>query len=580
MAFIGPGRATRPRRIARLIGPAGIVLSVLLLACVSPADGAAQGMPPGDAGDAGRSPEAAAPVEIDGYNLFEVRGRTMEQARGRAAAIASRIRSLARDEKFPVASLRVFDLRDQTNILDDKGVMMSVFDLDARAKGVPRMALAGAIRDRIAQAIENYRTERTREYLLARAWYAGGTTLGLVVVLVAIGWFFRYLNRVLERRYKAKMINVEIRSFHILEAEDLWSALRGAVGAVHVLGVIALLVAYLQYVLALYPWTRPFSRYFLDLILKPLETIGEATLAALPNLVFIVILIFIVRYLLKMTRLFFGAIALGRVKLAGFESEWALPTYKIIRLFAIAFAAVVAYPYIPGSESAAFKGVSIFIGLVLSLGSTSIIGNLIAGYTMTYRRAFRIGDRIRVKDIIGDVVQMRLLETHLRSLKNEEIVVPNTVILSNELVNYSTLAKEQGLILHTGVGIGYDVSWRQVEAMLRLAAERTEGVLRNPPPFVLKSALGDFCVTYELNAYIDDPSAMPELYSRLHENILDVFNEQGIQIMTPAYISDPDEPKTVPPDRWFAPPAATPPGGDETQPDAPRNPAGRPDRPD
>lgn len=578
MAFIMLESRFNLRDVLRLIGSAGIVFSISFLVFGFSPESFAQGLKGGGIDKSGNLQGGTAPVEIDGYRLFEVHAPTMEQARQRASTVASRIRSLAMDEKFSVKSLRVFDLREQTNILDGKGVVMSIFEFDARAKGMPRMALAVAVKDRISRAVEDYRTERTREYLLTKTWYAAGATLGLVTVLVLLGWFFRRLNGHLERRYKARMINVEIRSFHILEAEDLWSALRGAVGAIHVLGVLALLVAYLQYVLTLYPWTRPYSLYFLNLILKPLETIGGATLAALPNLVFIIILVFIVRYLLKMTRLFFGAVALERVKLAGFESEWALPTYKIIRLFAIAFAVVVAYPYIPGSETAAFKGVSIFIGLVLSLGSTSIIGNLIAGYTMTYRRAFRIGDRIRVKDIIGDVVQMRLLETHLRSFKNEEIVVPNTVILSNEVVNYSTLAKEQGLILHTSVGIGYEVSWRQVDALLQLAAERTEGILRNPRPFVLKSSLDDFCVMYELNAYTDDPSAMPQIYSMLHANILDVFNENDVQIMTPAYMGDPDKPKIVPPDRWFVPPASTPHPHNNTGAEESRNAAGRLDK--
>ena len=308
--------------------------------------------------------QSSASVEIDGYVLFAVRGSTPEQAVQRANTIASRIIALARDETFSIESLRVFDHRVQTKILNGKDTVMVVFDTDARAEDKPRMVLAGAFKERMARAIEDYRTERTREFLLAKAWHAGGASLALIVVLVLLAWFFRRLHNFLERRYKARMTNMEVHSFHILETEELWAALRGAIGVIHVLGVLALLVSYLHYVLGLYPWTRPSSLYFLDLILKPLETIGTATLDSLPNLIFILILVLIVRYLLKMTRLFFGGVALGKVKLAGFEREWALPTYKIIRLFAIAFAVVVAYPYIPGSDSAAFKGVSIFVGIV------------------------------------------------------------------------------------------------------------------------------------------------------------------------------------------------------------------------
>jgi small-conductance mechanosensitive channel len=318
------------------------------------------------------------------------------------------------------------------------------------------------------------------------------------------------------------------------------------------------LYVYLHFVLSLYPWTRQFAERLLTLLLNPLVTMGTALLAAVPNLVFIAVLVVVTRYLLKLTRLFSEAVAQGTVTISGFDREWASPTYRIIRLLIIAFAVVVAYPYIPGSESAAFKGVSIFLGVIFSLGSSSIIANLIAGYTMTYRRAFRAGDRIKVSDFIGDVTDVRLMVTHLRSLKNEEIIVPNSLILNSHVINYSSLARQQGLILHTTVGIGYETPWRQVEAMLLMAAERTPGLLRQPPPFVLQQALGDFCVTYELNVYCDEPAAMYRLYTELHRHILDVFNEYNVQIMTPAYVRDPEQPKVVPKEQWFAEPAQLP----------------------
>ena len=224
----------------------------------------------------------------------------------------------------------------------------------------------------------------------------------------------------------------------------------------------------------------------------------------------------------------------------------------------LAFAVVVAYPYIPGSGSDAFKGVSLFLGVIFSLGSSSVISNVIAGYTMTYRRAFRIGDRVRINEHLGDVAETRLLVTHLRSPKNEEIVIPNSLILNSSVVNYSSLAREGKLILNTTVGIGYETPWRQVVTMLLQAAERTEGLLKEPAPFVLQKALGDFAVTYEINAYCGDAQAMNQLYTRLYQNILDVFNEYGVQIMTPAYEGDPEQPKIVPKDQWYAAPASAP----------------------
>jgi len=265
-----------------------------------------------------------------------------------------------------------------------------------------------------------------------------------------------------------------------------------------------------------------------------------------------------------MIRAFFEGVDSGAVKLASFAQEWAWPTYRILRLLVIVFALVVAYPYIPGSQSDAFKGISLFIGLIISLGSSSIIANIIAGYSLAYRRPFRVGDRVRINETVGDVLEMRALVTRLRSLKNEEVVIPSTAILSGEVTNYSTLAAEEGLILHTTVGIGYETPWRQVEAMLKLAANRTTGLLKKPAPFVLQKRLGDFAVTYEINAYCENPKGMLQLYTALHQNILDVFNEYGVAIMTPAYVGDPPALKVVPKEQWYAAPAAAP--GGEPQP--------------
>jgi small-conductance mechanosensitive channel len=226
-----------------------------------------------------------------------------------------------------------------------------------------------------------------------------------------------------------------------------------------------------------------------------------------------------------------------------------------MRFGIVAFALVVAYPYIPGSGSDAFKGISIFIGILFSLGSSSAIANIIAGYMLSYRRAFKVNDRVRIGDVTGDVTEVRVQVTHLRTVKNEEVIVPNSSILNNEIVNYSSYARREGLILHTEVGIGYETPWRQVEGMLLLAAERTGGLLRTPPPFVRQTKLGDFAVTYELNAYCADAQQMGPLYTEMHRSILDVFNEYGVQIMTPAYEGDPPEPKIVPKEAWFAKPS-------------------------
>jgi small-conductance mechanosensitive channel len=252
------------------------------------------------------------------------------------------------------------------------------------------------------------------------------------------------------------------------------------------------------------------------------------------------------------------------VALGTFDPDWATPTYKLVRMAVVAFAVVVAYPYLPGSESAAFKGVSLFLGVMLSLGSSSAISNVVAGYSMTYRKAFKLGDRVKIGDQIGEVLETRLLVTRLRTPKNEEVIIPNSEILNQHVVNFSSLARTEGLILHTRVGIGYETPWRQVEAMLLAAAQRTPGLKSEPRPFVLQKELGDFAVTYELNVYTDRPGAMLRTYTELHRNILDLFNEYGVQIMTPAYEGDPEQPKIVPKEQWHTAPAPPPESGAES----------------
>ena len=500
--------------------------------------------------------QPTATVTLDGEVLCRVRGVTAYPAERRAQNIAARIQSLAADPSVLPETFRVEEAVDRVNILggDDRFVM-SVFDADAALEGISRQHLAEGIRTRMIEAVISYRHDRSTRILLINTAYALAATLGLVLLLVFLHRAFRWSLATAEPRFMARIEGLEAQSFRIIRAKRLWTALRGLLHALHIVLLTVIGYMYLNLVLGLYPWTRSLARRLFAVFLDPLRTMGAGFLDALPNLAFLVILIVVTRYGLKAVRLFFIGIAHGTVTLSGFEREWAMPTYRIIRMLLIAFSLVVAYPYIPGSQSEAFKGISIFLGVIFSLGSSSLIGNVIAGYTMTYRRAYKLGDRIRVNDIEGDVVEMRLLVTHLRTVKNEEIVVPNSLILNSHVINYTTLAGSRGLILHTTVGIGYEVPWRQVEALLRMAAERTPGLLSKPQPFVLQKSLGDFAVTYELNVYTDDPQAMPQLYTALHQNILDVFNEHGVQIMTPAYEGDPDQPKLVPKDQWFAAPA-------------------------
>jgi small-conductance mechanosensitive channel len=496
-----------------------------------------------------------APVTLDGEVLFQVRGVPAYPAKERAQAISKRIEAIAADRSVTADSLRVVEMEDRTRIMSGDGLVAGFVDADAAPEGVSRQLLAERALIKIAAAIVSYRNDRSPRVLLINSAYALGATLLLVVVLLVIRRSFQKLDAAAERRFKARIEALEAQSHQLVEARQLRRALYGIVKGLYGFALLVIGYIYLHFVFGLFPWTRPLAARLFAILLDPLQAMGLGLIDSLPGIGFVAVVVIVTRYVLRLTRLYFESIDRGSVALARFDREWALPTYKIARLLIIAFAVVVAYPYIPGSSSEAFKGISIFLGVVVSLGSSSVIANLMAGYTMIYRRAFKVGDRISIENLTGDVMERRLMVTHLRTIKNEEIIVPNSTIINSNIINYSTLAGSRGLILHTTVGIGYETPWRQVEAMLRLAAERTPGLLKEPAPFVLQKSLGDFAVTYELNAYCDNAQAMARLYTAMHQNVLDVFNEHGVQIMTPAYEGDPEKPKVVPKDQWYQAPA-------------------------
>ena len=497
----------------------------------------------------------SAPVVFDGRTLFRVRGTSSFAAERRAAGIAERIKAVADDRTVSPDAVRAVEIEIGTEISGGRKRVMVVLDADARLESLDRKTLAELLVRTMREAVASYREARTREALLRSAAHAVVATVLLAALVTLVVWVSRRAEKLLGAIYRQRVESVGIQSFQLLRAEQIWVALHRAVVVARALIILGLAFVYLQYVLGVFPWTRGFSNGMLQLILDPLATMGWGVANAVPNLFFLAILFVITRWALKVIHMFFAAVGRGEVDLSGFEKEWADPTYKLLRVAVVALALVVAYPYIPGSGSEAFKGISIFIGIVFSLGSSSTIANIIAGYTMTYRRAFRMGDRVKISGVLGDVIEMRLQVTHLRTIKNEEVIIPNSTILNNEVVNYSSLARTRGLILHTTVGIGYETPWRQVEAMLLLAADRTAEIKREPAPFVRQLALGDFAVTYEINVYCDNAQAMGRIYTGLHENILDVFNEHGVQIMTPAYEGDPEEPKVVPKEQWFSAPA-------------------------
>ena len=298
---------------------------------------------------------------------------------------------------------------------------------------------------------------------------------------------------------------------------------------------VMLLYISLPIIFSIFPFSRDWADSLFHLVWAPFKTILMAVWRYLPNLFSILVIYFVMKYFIRFVKYIFHEIEADKLKLAGFHADWAMPTYSIVRILLYAFMFVLIFPYLPGSDSNIFKGVSVFIGILFSLGSSSAIANMVAGLVITYMRPFKIGDRIKIGDATGDVVEKTLLVTRIKTIKNEIITIPNSSILSSNTTNYTSEAEGVGLIIHTTVTIGYDVPWKDMHQALIDAALRTDFVLDNPRPFVLQTSLEDFYVAYQINAYIQEASRQGGIYSQLHQNIQDVCNERGIEIMSPHY---------------------------------------------
>jgi small-conductance mechanosensitive channel len=414
----------------------------------------------------------------------------------------------------------------------------------------------------LREAIAQYREARQPGRIMQGVKVTAAAVTALALAIVLVTWLSRRIAARATARWMPRVLAIRMPGLHMLSGPQLWASLAAAARGLRFLLVAVLMFVCVDVILRQFPATRPFGKELANHLLEPLRQMGRAFVDELPSLLFLLVLYFVVRFVLRVLRLYFATIETGTVRVRGFDSQWSVPTYRLVRIGVIAFALVVAYPYIPGSESEAFKGLSIFAGVLLSIGSSSFIANYVAGYSLIYRKLFAVGDRVRISDVTGEVMETRVQVTRIRTPKNEEVILPNSTILQSVVTNYSTYARERGLILHTTVGIGYEVPWRQVEGMLLTAAERTAGVLEDPPPFVRQRGLADFAVNYELNVHVASADDMIGRYDELHAHIQDVFNEYGVQIMTPAYEADPPEPKIVPRERWHDKPSRRPVGND------------------
>jgi small-conductance mechanosensitive channel len=397
-----------------------------------------------------------------------------------------------------------------------------------------------------------YQQEHSLQALVSAALK---TLAALIVFILLFLVLLRLVRRINQAIWATQRIHgVKFGTFEFFTAKRIKALLVVTVKICRLLTALFLFYALLHLGLSFFPWTHKYAVKLYESLLSALEVIGGAIWDQTPSIIFLIVLILIARYVLKTLRFIFAQVEEGKITLPGVDAEVAPITYKIVRILVIAFVAVIAYPFIPGSNSAAFKGISIFLGVLFSLGSTSAIANLIAGVSLTYTRSFRVGDVIKVGDALGVVLERKLYVTRIRTYKNQIITIPNGNILTNHVINLSHEAKEgDGLILHTSITIGYDAPWETIHALLIEAASATKHILKNPSPFVLQTGLNDFYVTYELNAYTDAPEVMPRIYGELHQNIQNKFNEAGVEIMSPHYTQVRDGNQTTIPADYLPP---------------------------
>lgn len=363
------------------------------------------------------------------------------------------------------------------------------------------------------------------------------------IIILAFFFFLLRLTRRLLNRVKNKLDSwrgtrippIRIQTFEVISAERLTDGLKWAVDKAKIITWLIILYIFIPIFFSYFPRTRKFVLGYLDYFVVPFKAIFHGIIAFVPNLIFIAITFYVVRYFLKLLRMVFFEIQTGRISFSGFHKDWAQPTFKLSRFLVIVIAVVMVSPYLPGFGSPAFQGLSVFFGILLSLGSTAAIANIVAGAALTYMRPFNVGDRVKIADTMGDVLEKTLLVTRIRTVKNVEVTIPNSMVLGSHMINFSSEAKEGRLILFTSVTIGYDVPWRQVQELLIEAAKVTDGIVTEPTPFVLQTSLNDFSVTYELNVYTADAQHLLRIQSELHANIQDKFNEAGVEIMSPTY---------------------------------------------
>jgi small-conductance mechanosensitive channel len=492
------------------------------------------------------------PVMVGGYEVFRIHQHLgAASAEERAERISARLEELARSSDFDPNEIKTSEEDGVTMVRYGDGLIVTLNDAEAKGSGLSRQALASQYVKLLQEKLTLAREQHTPRYLWRAAIYAAVTMLIYLLVLWLIIAGTRWILRTVETSAKVRFKGIKIQQSEIVQGARLTQLLASGVRLLRAVVIAIVTYVALANAFSFFPWTREHGQRLLGYVVNPLIAMGQATLGYLPNLFYIFVIVVVLHFVLRFLRVIAKEVERGRIRIPGFYPEWVQPTYKIVRFLLYALGVVIVFPYLPFEKSPAFRGISVFLGVLFSLGSTSAVANFVAGIILIYTRGFRKGDWVTIGENTGEVVNQSMLATHVRTIRNEEITIPNSVVLGSHVTNFSLQAQEQGVVLHTSVTIGYDAPWRTIHKLLIDAALRTQYILHEPSPFVLQAELEDSYVKYEINAYTDHPLRMPFIYSDLHANIQDSFYEAGMEIMSPVFHALRDGNRTAIPDKYL-----------------------------
>ena len=477
------------------------------------------------------------PVIVDDDTLFyfyaKRGGHTPQQ---RAENVANDITALGKRFNLKPDSLYIESSDIVTDVMYDNKVIVSFTDQDGLWEGCTRDQLAAEKRLVILEKLKVMKEEHGFLQLCKRVAYFVLVLVGQFLLFWGTNWLFRRVKVRIVKLRNTRLKPFSIQDYELLDTHKQVKLLIFLASLVRYAFMLLQLLLSVPLLFSIFPQTKNLAFQLFSYIWNPVKSILVGIVSYIPNLFTIFVICLAIRYLVRLFRYLAGEVQSERLKLRGFYPDWAIPTYHIIRFLLYAFMIAMIYPYLPGSNSGVFQGISVFVGLIVSLGSSTVIGNIIAGLVITYMRPFKIGDRIKLNDTTGNVIEKTPLVTRIRTPKNEVVTIPNSFVMSSHTVNFSQSAREYGLIIHSEVSIGYDVPWRKVNKLLIEAALNTPGVVDDPRPFILSTSLNDWYPVYQVNAYIKDADKLAQIYSDLHQSIQDRFNEEGIEIMSPHYM--------------------------------------------